>query len=237
MTLRVPAGRWFLCLRALQLCLAAGLISCAATEPMPSSRRPPGGFLGNFYSQLQPGGAGQPDLRYVNPGVQWRTYDKVLVDPVTFWGSDATKVPLHDQQLLCSYFYEALKTSLAKRMTVVERPGPGVMRVQVALTDAEAAPPTLRAISTLLPQARVANAMKYLATGSYAFVAAAHLEEQVTDAVSGERLAASVDQHLAAGTVAAAPQWQWSDAQPVMDSWAERLAERLAELHAGERHP
>lgn len=46
-------------------------------------------FLANDCSLLTPGGEGQVDLRYVNPAAQWTQYNKVLIDPVTFWGDDS----------------------------------------------------------------------------------------------------------------------------------------------------
>ena len=46
------------------------------------------GFLGNDYALLTPGetAKGQAGLRYFNPAAQWRRYNKVMIEPVTFWG-------------------------------------------------------------------------------------------------------------------------------------------------------
>ncbi len=65
------------------------------------------GFLGD-YSKLTPGGKDQASLRYINPAVQWPQYNKVMLEPVTFWGGDTTKVSAADQQALCDYLYQAL---------------------------------------------------------------------------------------------------------------------------------
>jgi hypothetical protein len=49
-------------------------------------------FLGNDCSLLTVGGKDQIGLRYVNPAAQWSRYSKILIDPVTFWGGDSTKM-------------------------------------------------------------------------------------------------------------------------------------------------
>jgi len=67
------------------------------------------------------------------------------------------------------------------------------MRIQIALTDATSATPGLRSVSVVVPQARVLNLVQSMGTGSYAFVGSAQAEAQITDSVTGERLAASVD--------------------------------------------
>jgi hypothetical protein len=96
------------------------------------------GFLKD-YSQLKPGTEGQTLLVYINPNAHWSKYTKVIIDPVQFWADPNTSVPVEDQQTLCAYFYNVLKENLEKSYTIVDQPGPDVMRIQVALTDATAA--------------------------------------------------------------------------------------------------
>src|SRR5271155_2157244 len=83
-----------------------------ATLPKPS------GFLGD-YSQLTPGPDQAALLRYINPAVNWSDYNKLIIDPVTFYGVDASKVSIADQQTLADYFYNQLNEQLAKEITVV----------------------------------------------------------------------------------------------------------------------
>jgi hypothetical protein len=100
----------------------------------------------------------------------WRQYTKIIVDPVTFWGGDTTKVSTAERQALTDHFFQVLRQRLGQKFQLVDEPGPGVMRLQVALTDAEAATPGLRTISTIVPQARALNTLKFAATGTYAFI-------------------------------------------------------------------
>ena len=189
----------------------------------------PSGFLGD-YSQLTPGPDQAALLRYINPSVDWSQYNQCIIDPVTFYGVDASKVPTADQQTLADYFYNKLKEDLQKQCTIVDQPGPGVMRLSVALTDAESATPGLRTVSTIIPQARVLNAVASAGTGSLAFVGSAQGEGQVTDSVTGVRLAAFVDKRVGGSALKNAAVWQWGDTEHVMDFWAQTIADRLQQL-------
>jgi hypothetical protein len=131
------------------------------------------GFLGD-YSQLQPGKEGQTALVYINPNAQWAKYTKVIIDPVQFWAGADTGVPTDDQQILCEYFYNKVAENLQNAgYTSVTQPGPDVMRLRIALTDANAATPGLRSVSVVIPQARILNLVQSMGTGSYAFVGGA----------------------------------------------------------------
>ena len=73
--------------------------------------------------------------------------------------SDTTKVSAAEQKALTDYFFQVLREQLGQKFQLVDEAGPGVMRLQVALTDAEAATPGLRTISTIVPQARALNTL------------------------------------------------------------------------------
>src|SRR5215470_19850606 len=151
--------------RVAALCLVLLLPACSATQQVAIKKTDiKCGFLGADCDRLIAGEQGQAALRYVNPNANWPQYKKVLIDPVTFWGSDTTKISAEDQQTLTNFFYQAMREELGKKFEVVDQAGPGVMRVQVALTDTEAATPGLRTVSMVIPQARLLNTLKYAAT-------------------------------------------------------------------------
>ena len=209
--------------------LAWTVIGCSTTQKVAVEKTSlsSSGFLGD-YSRLTPGGKDQASLRYINSSVQWSQYNKVMLEPVTFWGGDTTKVSAADQQMLCNYLYQALHEELGKKFQLVEGAGPGVMRLQAALTDAEAATPGLRTISMVVPQARTLNTLKYAATGTYAFVGGAEAEAKLTDSVSGEILGEWVDKRIGGGSLETAAQWQWGDAENAMKAWATTAADKLS---------
>jgi len=214
------------------------ITACSTTQQAPTpttteqQAQLESGFLANEQSLLQPGAEGQANLRYVNPSVNWAQYTKIQLQPVTFWDSDQSSVSAADQQTLCNYFYNTLQTHLSKNFTMVDQPGPGVMTIAVAITNADAATPGLRTISVIVPQARVLNTAKYLATGTYAFVGSATAEAKITDSVTGELLAAFADKRFGGGSLTAAAQWQWGDAENAMDAWAEQADTKLTQWQA-----
>jgi len=217
---------------ALVLIAASG---CAVTEqdkPKGGDSLSTSGFLTNS-SQLQPGGKDQAALVYFNPSAKWAHYNSVIIAPVTIGLGPDHPVSDADQQMLSSYYYNALSQNLSKDFTVVNQPGPGVLKIRVALTDATTATPVLRTISVVVPQARLLNSVTNLATGSYAFVGSAQSEGEVLDSVTGERLAAAIDKRSGGMSVKNADVWQWGDAQNAMDYWAQRTAQRLSDLRAG----
>lgn len=231
------------------ICAGAIAAGCSETvKPQPSvieraeQQAPqvavPAGFFGADEALLKPGNQQQAALVYINPNARWNQYDKVLLQPVEFWDSENSNVSPDDQQMLTSYFSNALKHDLqARNFALADRPGAGTMVLKVALVNATAATPGLRSISVVIPQARLLNAMQSLATGSYAFVGSAEAAGKISDSQSGQLLAAAVDQRYGGTALSAAAQWKWGDAENAMDLWAEKIAERLSNWRTGAATP
>ena len=191
---------------------------------------PPSGFLGNDYSLLTPPAAGSDQnaaLRYINPNANWASYNKIMIAPVTYWAGDDSKVSAADQQALCNYMYTVLVTDLGKSFVIVDQPGPGVLKVSAALTDASSAVPVLRSISVVVPQARALSVIKMAATGTYAFVGSAQGAIKINDSVTGQLLAAAVDKRVGGASIKNVDVWQWGDAENAMDFWGNEIDQRL----------
>ena len=216
--------------------VAALVASCSTTQVVKVRESSAGtcAFLGpNICALLTPGGPDKANLRYVNPNARWTQYNKVLVDPVTFWTGDNSSLSPSDQQALTNSFYQSLLTQLGTKFQVVNEPGPGVMRLQTAITDAQAATPVLRTVSMVVPQARALNTLKYLATGTYSFVGSAQVEAKLTDSVTGQLLGAVVAKRVGGGSVETAAQWQWGDAENAMDAFSKKLTDTLSSWTSG----
>jgi hypothetical protein len=194
---------------------------------------PPTGFLGSDYSLLQPAGEGSDQeamLRYLNPSVNWSSYNKIMVAPVTFWASDDSKVSAADQQALCNYAYGVFVKDLGKNFTIVDQPGPGVMKLSIGLTDATSAVPVLRSISVVVPQARALSTIKMAATGTYSFVGSAQGAAKLNDSITGQLLAAWADKRVGGTSIKNVDVFQWGDAENAIDYWANGLDQRLVAL-------
>jgi hypothetical protein len=222
----------------LALCVAFVASGCYVTQQASLESVKKSGFLGD-YSRLTPGDTdkGQALLRYLNPAANWRQYNKIMIDAVAFYGDDKSKISPETQLALTTYFHAALEKDCAKKMQVVDQPGPNVMKLQVAITDAESATPVLRTVSLIIPQARVLNRLGQLVTGSFAFSGEAQVEARLTDAATGQTLAEVVDKRLGGNNVKAAAQWQWGDAENAMDAWAEAFSSRIYAWTTGAAAP
>jgi hypothetical protein len=234
-TLKLATGLASILLTGL---LLAGCSQTAAPSPSIIQRvqgetpapPPPSGFLGSDYSLLTPPTEGSDQkamLRYVNPSVNWSSYTQIMVAPVTFWAADDSTVSAADQQALCNYAYNEFVKVLHKNFLLTNQPGPGVIKLSAALTDATSAVPGLRSISVIVPQARALSAIKKLATGSYAFVGSAQGALKLNDSVSGQLLAAAVDKRLGGTSIKNVDVFKWGDAENAIDYWANLTDQRL----------
>jgi hypothetical protein len=212
--------------------LAAG---CAVTRQVKVSDQNYCPFLGpNVCAQLvATSDKKEADLRYINPSAQWTQYNKVLIEPVSFWGGDDTKVSAADQRTLTNYFYQALQQQLAKKFTVVDQAGPGVMAIHVALEDATTATPVMRSVSVVEPHVRLIASLKYLATGTFPFVGSAQAEAKISDSVTGKVLAAAVSKRVGGGSMKNADVWELGDAENALTYWAQMMTNRLSSWTSG----
>jgi len=232
MCLRPKPGRW------VASSLACGVLALAFAAGCAGSRQPRGGteesgFLRD-YSQLQPGGDDRAKLVYFAPDANLGGYDAVIVDSVTLWpGAEANleKLSREDQQALADGMYTSLVKALGQDYRIVTSPGPNVMRLRAALTEAEASNVPLDVIATVIPQVNLLTRIGGVAANTSLTVGMARAEMELTDSLSGRRLAAAVDERVGGRRLRGVTD-KWSDVQAAFDAWAEQLRKRLAEERA-----
>ncbi len=211
------------------LAVFVALAACQAPKGVHGVK--PSGFLGpDVVAKLKHGGPDGPALVYVNPNAKWASYHKMLLDPVTFWraqGEPDHGVSHAERQKLVDYFYQVIHGAMSKLLIIVNKPGPGVMRVQVALTKAAPSHVGLDVISTVVPQAAVLSSLKDAVTGKPAFVGEAQVAAKVSDSVTGELLGAWVADRVGGKRLDAAQMSSWGDVEQAMRFWADSAAYRL----------
>ena len=230
-------GKWLTGL--LTMALSLGLVSaCQTTHQVDQSTSNFSGFLGN-YSMLQPGSDDEANYVYIDKSVQWAKYTKVYIKPVELWKSDASdsalnKMSPEDQQLLVNYFHTALTDALEKNLQLVSQPGPDVLVIHAAITDGKGSKPVLNVISSVLPVGLVISYAKRAITGTGTAVGVIDIEVDVTDGMTGQRVAAAVDSR--AGTKAWRTKFDgtWGDAKLAFDWWAQRIDTRFGLLKRGD---
>ena len=211
------------------------LQGCAATQQRRDVVET--GFLkASEHSMLTEGkGDHEALLRYINPDVDWRSYNKVMIDSVAVWKNEETKdVAPEDLQKLTDFLYGQLHDALSRDYMIVTQPGPGVMRVAVAITEAEASSPTADVVTSIIPQTRILTGAKGLIVGGKpGFVGTAGLETKVTDAQTGKILGMAVDRRGGTKDLSGMTN-EWNDVEKAYTYWAAAIRYRLCNLRGGE---
>ena len=214
------------CILALVL---LAMTACATTQQATTVVR--SGFLDD-YSILQAGGGdNEALLHYVNPIADWKQYTKVMIDPVQLWmgkGSSLRSMPLEERVRLTSLLLGKIQNALLADYRIVRETGPHVMRLSVALTEAEASNTVLDTISSVLPTGYVVSGTKSLATGTGTFVGSASVEAKITDAELGTLLAAAVDRRGGTKSLSGVTS-EWDDVEESFQFWANTLRYRLCQ--------
>jgi hypothetical protein len=104
---------------------------------------------------------------------------------------------------MSDYFHNALVKAVADGYTVVDQPGPNVIRVRAAITDVEPSDPVAKAMS-----------VDKIGTGG------AEAEMELLDSMSSARLAAAVDIRQGGQP---ASRGVWEDTRGAFDDWARRF--------------
>ncbi len=211
-----------------------GVTACATTQQ--ANDVVTAGFLDD-YSILQRGVGDHEALRrYVNPIADWKKYTKVMIDPVQLWmgqGSSLRNIPTEERLRLTSLLFGKIRDGLLADYRVVREPGPHVMRISVALTEATTSNVVLDTISSVLPTGYLFSGAKSVATGTGTFMGAASVEAKITDAEIGTLLAAAVDRRGGAKSLSGSTA-KWSDVEDSFQYWASTLRYRLCQWR-GER--
>jgi hypothetical protein len=214
------------------LILSMLVLACAATKEARDVRRAKAGFLDD-YSMLEENPGPGPRLRYLREGVDWKRYDKMLLDPVQFWKASDVKATLSEaeRQGLVNYFHSTFYGRMSRDFEMVSLPQPNTLRVSIAFTRLGNRSVTLDTVSTYVPQMRLMSEIKTIFTGKPAFVGEAAFEGKIKDAHTGELLAAAVDKRVGGKTVKNTD--SWADVKNAIDYWIESLAYDACTLRGG----
>jgi Protein of unknown function (DUF3313) len=188
-----------------------------------------------------------------------KRFDKVMVSRIVVSvaapkggkeGEQKTIDP-NDLKTLTDYFHDSLVKALKPQMQVVDKAGPGVVVIRIALTDLVPTTVTDSVAGTLIPYAFVAEAGSGVATGRPAgatpYMGETGMEMQFRDGGNGQIIAECRDTQIGrkyaadvdGSTVGAAQTWAsgymnsfqaWSYAKNAFDKWSMLVAQRFAEL-------
>jgi len=214
------------------------------------------GFLTD-YARLRPAPGGGGLLCWREAGVDWKRYDKVLIERIQVYlkpsGSQKPVDPT-DLKMLIDYFHGALVKSITPEAQLVNASGAGVLRVRIALTDLVPTNTLDSLAGTAVPYGFVAEIGSGAATGrpagSTPYLGQTGMEVQFRDGASGRVIAECADTEIGRkyaadlnqGASNAAETWMngylesfksWSYAQDAFNKWAAEFAKRFRALRSG----
>lgn len=213
---------------------AFALAGCAATQqpagPL-SSGVQESGFLKDLYPLMHEGEKGQAMRVYRSPKVDTipaNAYDKVFLETVTIYYGPESKlkdVPQDQLQNLATLFAAKLAENLARDYAIVKEAGPKTLRIQIAITDAQATSTALKAVSFIpwgIPGLKfVVLKTKEELTGKPVFAGEVTAEARIADAQTGDVLFAAVDRRVG-GRLSGG--WEsWTDAEVAFQYWGEKI--------------
>lgn len=189
------------------------------------------GFLSD-YSILKPAGDDKDTMGYIAPGIDWSQYNSVMVDKVLIITPDGEQKT--DGKLLVAIadkFEVLIKENVSQILNVAEQPGPGTIRLQAAITSVFTSYDDLKGYQYIPIAAAVTGAAR--ASGAEKKSVRVMTEIKMVDSVNGQLLGQAVD--LKAGDEKQDDDSAilLADVVPILEQWANRISDRIAELKQG----
>jgi len=189
------------------------------------------GFLGSpsEYQKLMPGPEGGAKLRWIKPGVDFKKYDKFMVDSVIFYLSKESENQGIDPEVMkemSDSFNKELVAAFKDKYPIVSEPGPDVMRIRIAITNVKQSRPGISAITSVVPVGIVVSTVKRGATGGWAGSGETAAEFMALDSTTNDVLVMGVDQQQAAF---ASRFSKYGSASDAFKFWSERIVKFIDE--------
>ena len=212
--------------------LLAGLLLVAGCAPSGMKSVERTGFL-THYDMLQPdGGEDRAALVYIKPGVDFKSYNKLMFERIVLLLADSAETRAIDPTVLkemTDYYQQALFNAVKGGYEIVDQPGPGVMRVRIAITELKPAKPVANTLSSIIPVGIVVAGAVKAASEENLGTGEAGTEMELLDSQSGVRLAAVMDRRQGGKEAFGG---KWDDTKEAFDTWAKRFRQRLDEMRA-----
>lgn len=189
--------------------------------------RSPSGFLSN-YKQLDAGyGAADAVSAYLKPGVDFKPYDSVMIDPVTtVVAAPGVSAQVKDQ--LAAYLAASLRSQTPSALKVVTTPSPTTLRVRTALTDVIEGGAAGSPVTTVHAGPSATLSGKLGSAELAAFISNVSFEGEILDSSTGERLSALSDHRIGAKREATASS-SWEAVRSAANQGVARLWKRFSD--------
>ncbi|MDI5832415.1 DUF3313 domain-containing protein [Shewanella xiamenensis] len=168
---------------------------------------------------------------YKEQGVDLRQYNQVLLDPLQFIRQENGQwylLTVNEQNEIGRYYHTKFKNELTKNgVKIATESGPGVIRVQAAVTNFDLTRPELK-LRDLLP-AKIAIDVTKEAIGMEPYLLKVGSMSQLLDSQSGKLLVRVLDARESEDTTQKDTPISASELEKMIDQWAASRAKQLAD--------
>lgn len=162
---------------------------------------------------------GGTSLRWVNPDLEKGQYHSIIIDPIGFYPKPPLLAKVSKGKMLeaVQYLAEQAKKEIGKDLKIVDKPGPGVLRWDAAITGVKGRSEDDASTKHLPASMIFTDAMPTAVPNEHGFVV--YLESRLTDSQSKKLIAKSV--RAGVGSKAADPNVRVSvdEIKPVLNNW------------------
>lgn len=158
------------------------------------------GFL-STYADIKPVGGDSKAFRYINQKIDLSKYNKLMIDRIKIWVKDDANykgVDPAELKELVDYFHQAIVKAVGPTYQVVDKPGPDVLHLRIAVTDLVPNKPEAAVATLVVPFLWVGEAGAGAVQGdlgSTPFIGEATVEMEALDSVSHTRVASFIERH------------------------------------------
>ncbi len=211
--------------------LLVGSIFLASCSSAPTKTA----FLGDYAYMLQPSPEGGAKLRWLKPGVDFRKYGKVMVDPISFAASsdsEATAAKDIDPAKLkelgdkCT---QAVVDAIKEKYPVVTEPGPDVARIRFAIVDLKKSYPVLSGVTSVVPIGLALTILKRPVMGSWTGGGSTVGQLMATDSMTNDVIAVAQNKYEAGFFERFS---RYGQAEDAFKLWGERIVKFMDDAKA-----
>jgi len=194
------------------------------------------GFLGDYsdFEVVNPQTKAELWIRPPHKDLKFlKEYHSIVFSPIEIWMDPNTSyrgIDPNELKQITDYMLTQLKEELGKDYKIVEKSGPGVMNLRLAIAGLNKEKPDYKKVYNLIP----VKAVYELGSAGYRKVAGkqvdiyeATAELEIRDSEKSVRLVAAVDKQASKVTVEKGAETDWNNLQGVLDYWVKTIKARL----------
>ena len=215
---------FFRMILVLAIVFTSSIIWTANSEEMPQS-----GFL-TTYEGIKQTDEYMVEWLFFDEKANFNSYDKIILDYVQFFvkeDSEYKGLQANEMQELAEAFHQSFIKALSDKYQFVSEPGPGVMRIRLALTNVEPIKLGRNFLTAVVPVGMAINLVKVGATGESIGVGRTSMEAEIFDTQTKIRLVAAIDTDVGRKYTGYKGDTKWAHAEGTFEAWAKDLRKLL----------